>query len=73
MQQINYNQHFVDKSDLASIIKTSKSKNLTQGKKVKKFEENLCNFTGAKHCITTNTVYEFVADTSYVFGKTHRR
>ncbi len=55
MQQINYNQHFVDKSDLASIIKTSKSKNLTQGKKVKKFEENLCNFTGAKHCITTNS------------------
>ncbi len=55
MQSINYNQHFLDKSDLMSLLKTSKTKNLTQGDKVKKFEKNLCNFTGAKYCITTNS------------------
>ncbi len=55
MIKINYNRHYLDKIDINSLLAVAKSDNLTQGNTVKKFEKNLCKFTGAKYCITTNS------------------
>ena len=36
---INYGKHFIDKADIKSVVNVLKSKNLTQGPVVKKFEK----------------------------------
>jgi dTDP-4-amino-4,6-dideoxygalactose transaminase len=38
---INYGSHFIDKNDIKSVVKVLKSKNLTQGRYVENFENNL--------------------------------
>ena len=38
---INYGNHYIDKKDVISVIKALKSKELTQGQYVEKFEKKL--------------------------------
>lgn len=47
---INYGKHFIDKIDIASVVKVLKNHKLTQGKYVETFEQNLSKKFGAKYC-----------------------
>ena len=52
---INYGQHYLDNEDFAAVLNVLKSKNLTQGKTVKKFENYLQNYFGSKYaCAISN-------------------
>ena len=46
---INYGKHSIDKLDEKAVLKTLKSKNITQGSEVIKFENNLSKFFGSKY------------------------
>ena len=52
---INYGKHFIDKSDIDSVIKTLKSNNLTQGIAVDKFENKIKSFFGSRYCVSTSS------------------
>ncbi len=52
---INYGKHYIDKSDIKSIIKVLKSEHLTQGPAVKLFEKKLNKFFGSKYCTVVNS------------------
>ena len=47
---ISYGKHYIDSDDINAVVKTLKSKYLTQGPIVKKFENKLKNFMGTKYC-----------------------
>ena len=47
---INYGRQFIDDEDILSVVDTLKSDFLTQGPKVKEFEDELCDYTGAEYC-----------------------
>lgn len=52
---ISYSTQCIEDDDIAEVIKVLKSDYLTQGKKVAKFEEELCKYTGAKYAVTFNS------------------
>ena len=62
MQKIPYSTQYIQEDDIASVIEVLQSPFLTQGDKVKEFENALCSYTGAKHAITFNSA------TSALFG-----
>jgi UDP-4-amino-4,6-dideoxy-L-N-acetyl-beta-L-altrosamine transaminase len=47
---INYGSHFIDENDINSVVKVLKSKNLTQGSYVEKFENDLKKYFGFRYC-----------------------
>ena len=47
---INYGKQFLDQKDISAVVKVLKSNYLTQGPKVREFENSLKNFFGAKYC-----------------------
>lgn len=49
----NYGKQSLDIKDYWAVLSTLKSPFLTQGPKVKEFEQAICNYTGAKYCVTT--------------------
>ena len=52
---INYGNHYIDKKDVISVIKALKSKKLTQGKYVEKFEKKLNSIFKSKYsCAVAN-------------------
>jgi dTDP-4-amino-4,6-dideoxygalactose transaminase len=52
---IPYGHQWIDKEDIKEVIKTLKSDWITQGPKIKEFEEALCKYTGAKYAIVTSS------------------
>ena len=52
---IPYGKQSISEDDINEIIKVLHSDFLTQGPIVPKFEELLCNYTGAKHAIAVNS------------------
>lgn len=48
---INYGHQYIDEEDIQSVIEVLKSDFLTQGPKVKEFEQALCDYTGADYCV----------------------
>ncbi len=52
---INYGKHFVDNQDKKEVLEVLKSDWLTQGPKVKIFENNLSKYLGAKHSLVVNS------------------
>ena len=52
---INYGKHFIDKSDIRHVANTLNSEWLTQGPKVKTFEDNLKKFLGSKYSLVVNS------------------
>ena len=52
---INYSKHFVDKKDVFEVNKVLKSDFLTQGPKVKKFEDKIKQYLGVKYSIAVNS------------------
>ena len=52
---INYGNHYIDKKDVISVIKALKSKKLTQGQYVEKFEKKLNSIFKSKYsCAVAN-------------------
>ncbi len=52
---INYGKHFIDRSDIKYVTKTLNSNWLTQGPKVKIFENKLKKFLGSKYSLVVNS------------------
>lgn len=50
MKKINYNKHYIDNKDLNSVISSLKSNYLTQGPKIKEFENALKKKFKANYC-----------------------
>jgi len=48
---LNYGKQWIDEDDIQSVVETLKSDFLTQGPKVKEFEDAICEYTGAKYCV----------------------
>ena len=49
---ISYGKQWISERDVRSVVDVLNSDYLTQGPKVKEFEAGLCNYTGARYCIT---------------------
>ncbi|RAP31606.1 UDP-4-amino-4,6-dideoxy-N-acetyl-beta-L-altrosamine transaminase [Candidatus Marinamargulisbacteria bacterium SCGC AG-343-D04] len=54
MSFLPYSCQSVDEEDIQTVINTLRSPYLTQGPKVKEFEEALCEFTGAKYAVAVS-------------------
>lgn len=55
MKTISYGHQWIDKKDIREVTKVLKSDWLTQGPKVKEFEESLCDYTGAKYAVAVSS------------------
>jgi len=51
---INYGKQWIDEEDIQAVVETLRSDFLTQGPKVKEFEEKLCEYTGTKYCVAVS-------------------
>ena len=51
---IAYGKQNISDSDIQAIVEVLKSDYLTQGPKVKEFEDNICTHTGAKYCVAVS-------------------
>lgn len=64
-KNIPYGKQNIDEEDIESVAEVLRSDFLTQGPKIKEFEESLCKYTGAKYCVAvsngTATVHLAVA------------
>ncbi|MCK5654872.1 MAG: UDP-4-amino-4,6-dideoxy-N-acetyl-beta-L-altrosamine transaminase [Candidatus Aureabacteria bacterium] len=54
MKIIPYGKQDIDKSDIAEVVKILKSDFITQGPAVKKFEEKLAGYCGAKYAVAVS-------------------
>jgi len=55
MRTIPYGRQWIDASDIREVIKVLKSDWLTQGPKIKEFEDALCKYTGAKYAVAVSS------------------
>lgn len=55
MKIIPYGRQWVDASDIREVIKVLKSDWLTQGPKIKEFEDALCKYTGVKYAVAVSS------------------
>ena len=51
MEFLSYGKQWIDQNDIDAVVKTLKGDFLTQGPKVKEFEEKICDITDAKYCV----------------------
>ena len=54
MKFIPYGKQHIDKEDIKAVVETLKSPFLTQGPKVKEFEEKLATYCGAKYAVAVS-------------------
>ena len=54
MKFIPYGHQWVDENDINEIVKVLKSDWITQGPKIKEFEDALCKYTGAKYGVAVS-------------------
>src|SRR4030043_1724812 len=55
MKIIPYSRQWIDASDIREVIKVLKSDWLTQGPKIKEFEDALCKYTGAEYAVAVSS------------------
>jgi len=55
MKLIPYGRQLIDKKDISEVAKVLASDWITQGPKVKEFEQILCNYTGAKYAVAVSS------------------
>lgn len=51
MKQISYGRQYIDENDVKAVIKTLQSDYMTQGPKVKEFEEKVAKYHGCKYAV----------------------
>ena len=54
-KRIPYGKHFIDNSDIKYVGSVLRSSNLTQGSKVKEFENKIAKYTGAKFAVAVSS------------------
>lgn len=54
MKFLSYGKQWIDKEDIQAVVKTLRSDYLTQGPKVKEFEDEICRYVGVKHCVVVS-------------------
>ncbi len=54
-KHIGYGRQFIDQRDLDSVLSALTSAYLTQGPLVEEFEQRLCEYTGAKYCVSVSS------------------
>jgi perosamine synthetase len=52
---IPYGHHLIDDADIKEVVKVLRSDWITQGPKIKEFEEALANYTGAKYAVAVSS------------------
>ncbi|MFT6283637.1 MAG: UDP-4-amino-4,6-dideoxy-N-acetyl-beta-L-altrosamine transaminase [Arenicella sp.] len=52
---IPYGKHLVDEDDIDAVVEVLRNQFLTQGTVVPQFEDALCEYTGANHCVAVNS------------------
>jgi UDP-4-amino-4,6-dideoxy-N-acetyl-beta-L-altrosamine transaminase len=52
---IPYGKHLVNEDDVDAVVEVLRNQFLTQGTVVPKFEQALCEYTGADHCVAVNS------------------
>lgn len=52
---IPYGKHLVDEDDIDAVVDVLRNQFLTQGTVVPQFEQALCEYTAAKHCVAVNS------------------
>ncbi len=52
---LSYGRQTVEEDDIRAVISALKSDRLTQGKRVRLFEELICEYTGAKYCVVCSS------------------
>ena len=52
---IPYGRQFIDEDDIKEVVKVLKSPWITQGTKIREFEEALCKYTGAKYAVVVSS------------------
>jgi len=55
MKLIPYSRQNIDSQDIREVIKVLKSDLITQGPKIKEFEDALCAYTGARYCVCVSS------------------
>lgn len=55
MKNIPYGHQKIDGDDIKAVVKVLKSEWLTQGPKIKEFEDALCRYTGAKYAVAVSS------------------
>lgn len=55
MKTIPYGHQWIDEEDIKEVVRVLKSDWITQGPKVKEFEEALCKYTGAKYAVAVSS------------------
>ena len=55
MKTIPYGHQWIDKSDIEEVVKVLRSDWITQGPKVKEFEDAFCRYTGVKYVVAVSS------------------
>ena len=55
MKQIPYGRHSIDQDDIREVVRVLRSDWITQGPKVKEFEENLARYCGARYALAVSS------------------
>ena len=55
MKMIPYGHQWLDEGDIKETVKVLKSDWMTQGPKIKEFEDALCKYTGAKYAVAVSS------------------
>lgn len=65
---IQYGEHFIDKSDINSVTNVLRSKSLTQGPQIEKFEKNIARYVGSKYAVAVSSCTAGLHISSIVAG-----
>ena len=55
MKHINYGSQTIDKKDIKSVVKILKSKTITQGNQINKFEKKINQIFGGRYCVALSS------------------
>lgn len=55
MKTIPYGQHWIDEEDIKEVLQVLRSSWITQGPKIREFEDALCKYTGAKYAVAVSS------------------
>ncbi|EDP74920.1 UDP-4-amino-4,6-dideoxy-N-acetyl-beta-L-altrosamine transaminase [Hydrogenivirga sp. 128-5-R1-1] len=65
---IPYGRQFIDEEDIEAVVEVLKSDFITQGPKVKEFEDKLARYCGAKYCVVFNSGTSALLGAYYACG-----
>ncbi len=70
-EYLPYGRHSITESDINEVVKTLRSKNLTQGVKVDEFEDNVARRVGSNHAVAVNSATSALHLSCLALGATY--